>query len=48
MTRTHECRWPGCGKRSIILLSDGEPELMYGLVDALCTNVEELLIELAS
>ena len=33
----------GFGKRTAILLSDGEPELMYRLVEKLCTSVEEVL-----
>lgn len=37
----------GSGRKSIILLSDGEPELMYGLADALCTTVEEVLLTLS-
>lgn len=34
----------GAGKPTAILLSDGEPELMYGLADTLCVDVEELLL----
>lgn len=37
----------GSGKRSIILLSDGEPELMYGLADHLCVSIDEALNALA-
>lgn len=33
----------GAGKRALILLSDGEPELMYGLATKLCTSNGELL-----
>lgn len=33
----------GSGKLSIILLSDGEPELMYGLADHLCVSIDEAL-----
>ena len=33
----------GAGKRTAILLSDGEPELMYGLAEKLCTTLPELL-----
>lgn len=33
----------GAKKKSIILLSDGEPELMYGLADHLCVNMKEVL-----
>jgi len=33
----------GAGKRTAILLTEGEPELMYKLADALCTNVDDLL-----
>lgn len=32
----------GKGRPAIILLSDGEPELMYGLATKLCTSLEEL------
>ncbi len=37
----------GAGKPSIILLSDGEPELMYGLASHLCTSMDEVLEALA-
>lgn len=37
----------GAGKPSIILLSDGEPELMYGLVTHLCTSMAEVFKALA-
>jgi hypothetical protein len=33
----------GAGQRTFILLSDGEPELMYRMVDGLCCSIEELL-----
>ena len=33
----------GRGKIGIILLSDGEPELMYKMADHLCFSVEEVL-----
>lgn len=36
----------GAGKRSIILLSDGEPELMYGLAWRLSPNIEDVLVGL--
>jgi hypothetical protein len=36
----------GMGKLSIILLSDGEPELMYKMVPKLVTSVEEVIIAL--
>jgi len=36
----------GMGKPSIILLSDGEPELMYKMVPSLVTSVEEVVIAL--
>jgi hypothetical protein len=32
----------GAGKRTVALLVDGEPELMYRMVDHLCVSVEEL------
>jgi len=38
----------GAGKPSFILLSDGEPELMYGLATGLCTTLDELLDALES
>lgn len=39
-----EAGWMGgSGKPVIALLSDGEPELMYGLFDHLCTTLPELL-----
>ncbi len=37
----------GAGKQAIILLSDGEPELMYGLAAQLCTGMDEVLDHLA-
>jgi hypothetical protein len=33
----------GTGKRTIVLLSDGEPELMYKLFDHICVSVKEVL-----
>ena len=33
----------GANKRTIILLSDGEPELMYGLADYLCETMPDVL-----
>ena len=33
----------GAGKRTIILLSDGEPELMNLLADNICLDLEEVL-----
>lgn len=33
----------GQGKLTLILLSDGEPELMYALVHHLCVSMEEVL-----
>lgn len=33
----------GAGKHSAILLSDGEPELMYGLASDICLNCADLL-----
>jgi hypothetical protein len=39
-----EAGWAkGAGKRLVILLADGEPELMYRMADALCLTEEELL-----
>ena len=35
----------GAGKRSFILLSNGEPELMYSLAARLCTTLAELVRE---
>ncbi len=32
----------GKGKKSYILLDDGEPELMYGMVDGLFVSIEEM------
>ncbi len=34
----------GAGKPSCILLSDGEPELMYKLADVLATDIAEVLV----
>ncbi len=36
----------GANKRSVILLSDGEPELMYGLSESLVFDIPSLLLEL--
>jgi nucleoside 2-deoxyribosyltransferase len=36
----------GLGKLSFILLSDGEPELMYRLALHLCVDVPELLVKI--
>lgn len=36
----------GAGKRTIILLSDGEPELMYRMADLLAVTLEDALIQL--
>lgn len=33
----------GLGQRTAILLADGEPELMYGMVDLLTPSFEEIL-----
>ncbi len=33
----------GAGKRTIALLADGEPELMYRMLDHLCISLEEVL-----
>jgi hypothetical protein len=32
----------GMGKTSVILLADGEPELMYSMADYLCENLDEV------
>ncbi len=37
----------GAGKPTIILLSNGEPELMYKMVTALVTSLEELLLAIS-
>lgn len=37
----------GAGKPGIILLSDGEPELMYKMATAICTSIEEVYAALA-
>lgn len=34
----------GAGKMTAALLCGGEPELMYGLIDNLCIDIEELLV----
>ena len=33
----------GAGKMTVILLSDGEPELMYGMAGAICTDIPGVL-----
>ncbi len=33
----------GAGKQTLILLEDGEPELMYSMVKCLCINMKEVL-----
>lgn len=33
----------GAGKPTLILLSDGEPELMYRMPDRLCLSIDEVL-----
>ena len=33
----------GAGKRTIILLSDGEPELMYKMADRICVSLDEVV-----
>jgi hypothetical protein len=33
----------GAGKFTIILLAKSEPELMYGMVDSICTTPEEMI-----
>ena len=38
----------GAGKRTLILLSHGEPELMYRLADGLCLSIDELRHALAA
>lgn len=39
-----EAGWgAGKGKPTAALLSDGDPELMYRLVDCLCVSIEELV-----
>ena len=37
----------GAGKTLIILLSDGEPELMYSMASRICTSLDEVLSVLA-
>ena len=37
----------GAGKRTIILLETGEPELMYLLADHICVSIDEVLTILA-
>lgn len=36
----------GAGKKTLILLSDDEPELMYKLIDRICIDFTELVAEL--
>ena len=36
----------GVDKKLIILLSDGEPELMYSMADLICTSLGEVIVEL--
>ena len=38
----------GAGKLALILLDDGEPELMYGLASYLCIDLPEVLEKLAT
>jgi hypothetical protein len=33
----------GAGRKTAILLSDGEPELMYKMANVLCTSLDELM-----
>lgn len=33
----------GAGKPTVILLSDGEPELMYRMADSICLDIEEVI-----
>jgi hypothetical protein len=33
----------GAGKKTVILLEDGEPELMYKMVDHICLDMDEVL-----
>lgn len=33
----------GAGKKLIILLSEGEPELMYSMATRLCVNIDEVI-----
>lgn len=43
-----EAGWAaGAGKPVAILLSDGEPELMYRMATAVCTSLEEVIGNLA-
>lgn len=38
-----EAGWfTGAGKLTVVLLSDGEPELMYKLADHICVNMDEV------
>jgi hypothetical protein len=42
-----EAGWAcGAGKRLLILLADGEPELMNLMADGLCLNVDEVIAKL--
>ncbi len=39
-----ELAWAlGAGKPGVILLADGEPELMYKMATAICVSIEEVL-----
>lgn len=38
----------GAGKHTIILLHDGEPELMYGMAARLCVSIDEVLESLSN
>ena len=33
----------GSGKFTVVLLSDGEPELMYKMTDEICVDMNEVL-----
>jgi len=37
----------GAGKRTVILLANGEPELLYGLADHICIDLDEVVAVLA-
>jgi nucleoside 2-deoxyribosyltransferase len=37
----------GAGKKTILLMGEGEPELMVNMVDYLCVDIEEVLEALA-
>jgi len=38
----------GAGKRTIVLLADGRPELMYAMATSVCTTIEEVVRALAT